>query len=700
MSGIFVINGFYAAMRQVYTDADAKLHWFDVEWSSSDSSWEDFRGVILGATDPTTAAQGSLRREIFEQWQALGLSEEPNVGLNGVHASASPFEGLAERLNWLGADLKTDSFGSALLAAGLSEETIRAWSKDPQVDLKEGGKGSLFDQVEDQSVETCLTTLQSLAGAEAKAPVGLKNRAFVFIKPHAVNADVISLVKAKFAAVNITVLAEGDLTGPVIDQKKYIDNHYLSIATKASLNKPSALNPPAAGLATFEKTFGMTWADVQAQGRMFNAVDACALLGVDGNQLDTLWAAAKKSKKLAKLSGGFYCGRLPGLGFSQAVVCTATPSAEDAKALSEQFGTELVFTKADYARISDFTDAEMDTLWTASASKNSVAEKSSCSATKFPAYASKWLLNGFYAGMRSKFTDADAKIHWYVVEWSTASSTWENFRGSILGATDPATAEEGSLRRQIFDDWKNLGLASEPNVGDNGVHASASPFEALAEELNWLQRKVSQQPFGAALLAGGLTEAQVLDWSKDPQVDLKAGGKGSLFDQVEDQSVDDCLATLQSLAGVEAKAQDGLVNRAFVFIKPHANTPAVVAAVNAKFAASGFTVLADGELTGPVIDEKKYIDNHYLSIATKASLNKPAALNPPAAGVTKFEAEFGLSWKTALSVNVLFNAVDGATALAMTGDEVDAAWAICKKQKHLVKLSGGFYAGRIERLTW
>ena len=41
-------------------------------------------------------------------------------GDNGVHASASPFEGIAERMNWLGQALDTDPFGSALLANGLS----------------------------------------------------------------------------------------------------------------------------------------------------------------------------------------------------------------------------------------------------------------------------------------------------------------------------------------------------------------------------------------------------------------------------------------------------------------------------------------------------------------------------------------------------------------------------------------------------
>ena len=60
-------------------------------------------GKVLGATDPTQAAAGSLRRQILERWRELGLKAEPNVGDNGVHASASPFEGLAERMNWIGA---------------------------------------------------------------------------------------------------------------------------------------------------------------------------------------------------------------------------------------------------------------------------------------------------------------------------------------------------------------------------------------------------------------------------------------------------------------------------------------------------------------------------------------------------------------------------------------------------------------------
>jgi len=688
MSGIFVINGFYASMREVYTKPEATIHWYDVEYDSADSSWENFRGVILGATDPATATVGALRRLIFDTWESLGLASEPNVGDNGVHASASPFEGLAERLNWLGADLKTDPFGQALLAAGLSEETILAWTKDPQVELKEGGMGSLFDQVEDQSVEECVATLQGLAGVSAAAPANLKNRAFLFIKPHANLSAVRALVAEKLGEAKISILAQGDLTGTQIDENQYIDNHYLSIALKASLKKPAELNPPSAGLKKFEDTFGLTWAAAQAQGRMFNAVDACKLTGLDGNQLNTLWAFAKKNKFLAKLSGGFYAGLIPVLSLPACVVSVGEAKGVEAKDVEAKFGADrFVFTEDNYGKLINLNGITVPTVSTQVI--NGVTFKET------QGFSAKFVLNGFYAGMRSKFTDSTASIHWMDVEYDTKDNTWEAFRGTVLGATDPATAAEGSLRRLVFDTWESLGLSSEPNVGDNGVHASASPFEGLAERLNWLAADLKTDSFGAALLSAGLSEETILAWSKDPQVELKDGSKGSLFDQVEDQSVEDCVATLQGLAGVEVKAVEGLKNRAFLFIKPHADNKAVADLVRTTLGAASFTVLAEGDYTGAQIDENKYIDNHYYSIAYKAALVTPDKLNPPPAGLKKFQDHFGISWTNANKLGFLFNAVDGQKALGMTGDGLDAAYSKAKKNKHLVKLSGGFYSGRI-----
>ena len=196
------------AVPEKYTKPGESIYYYLVEWDPSKLSWEDFRGKVLGATDPATAMDGSLRRAIFSNWKTLDLKAEPNVGDNGVHASASPFEALAERLNWMGAKLEDDPFGKAMLASGISKDTIMAWTKDPQV-AYEGKKASLFDLLEDLDYDDCLAKAQAIAGVSGQRPGG-KMQAYVFIKPHAVcipqRSCFLELALASMASVQLPPL--------------------------------------------------------------------------------------------------------------------------------------------------------------------------------------------------------------------------------------------------------------------------------------------------------------------------------------------------------------------------------------------------------------------------------------------------------------------------------------------------------------
>ncbi len=161
---IYTFNAFFMSMRKRFTEPGSSIHYFTVEFDPKTLSWADFRGKVLGPTDPASAPESSLRGVIHREWKRLGLSAPPDTGNNGVHASASPFEGFAERANWLGVAVGDDTFGRALLQAGMSEQMIRAWMVDPQVTLEVGGgKGSLFDQLEDLDVEPCLAKCAVLA---------------------------------------------------------------------------------------------------------------------------------------------------------------------------------------------------------------------------------------------------------------------------------------------------------------------------------------------------------------------------------------------------------------------------------------------------------------------------------------------------------------------------------------------------------
>ena len=107
---LYCINGFYAAMRDKYVKG-VGLHYYAVGFDAEKIPWSKFRGNIIGATDPTAADPSSIRGEMLAQWEDLELPAAPDVGDNGVHASAGPLEGLKERMTWMGLELATDPFG-------------------------------------------------------------------------------------------------------------------------------------------------------------------------------------------------------------------------------------------------------------------------------------------------------------------------------------------------------------------------------------------------------------------------------------------------------------------------------------------------------------------------------------------------------------------------------------------------------------
>merc|ERR1712194_638450 len=164
VDGIYVINGFYMSMRGAFTKPGTCIYYYQVEWDAKDLSWADFREKILGGTNPAKAYTDSARHLIYANWKGLGLKSLPNTGDNGVPASASPFEALSEKNNWLGIPLNKQTFGKGMLASGVPPKMLQAWCDDPQVSL-DGKKQSLFDLLEDLNASDCLSKAGKIAAA-------------------------------------------------------------------------------------------------------------------------------------------------------------------------------------------------------------------------------------------------------------------------------------------------------------------------------------------------------------------------------------------------------------------------------------------------------------------------------------------------------------------------------------------------------
>ena len=145
---IYCINGFYPGQREVFTSDGAEVVLYEAEFSPDEVSWREFRLEIIGATDPGKAVEGSLRNQLLERFIEFGLTSQPVMSKNGVHASAGPLEGLRERMVWMETDPKRDEFALRLLNNGMNRKELDELLENPIVSLS-AETGPVFDLTED-----------------------------------------------------------------------------------------------------------------------------------------------------------------------------------------------------------------------------------------------------------------------------------------------------------------------------------------------------------------------------------------------------------------------------------------------------------------------------------------------------------------------------------------------------------------------
>jgi hypothetical protein len=122
----------------------------------SDTDWQVLRQQMIGATDPSRAVEGSIRRTLRDRSHELGLPEV-TTATNGVHCSAGPFEAMLEFCRFFsdhaGKSLIRASatpFGQMLQQRGLRQKDIAALAKNPL--LGEGSAAAyVFNQTEEKN---------------------------------------------------------------------------------------------------------------------------------------------------------------------------------------------------------------------------------------------------------------------------------------------------------------------------------------------------------------------------------------------------------------------------------------------------------------------------------------------------------------------------------------------------------------------
>jgi len=130
----------------------------------SKTPWAVLRGKLSGVTDPSEAAEGSIRKRLLQNKEALGL-HGVDKGSNGIHMSAGPLEGMVELQRFFTDHEKNVavhsahlSFGRLLKAKGLHPEQIRKLASNVNVSY-EGKTVSAFDLTEEKDSEVAARIL-------------------------------------------------------------------------------------------------------------------------------------------------------------------------------------------------------------------------------------------------------------------------------------------------------------------------------------------------------------------------------------------------------------------------------------------------------------------------------------------------------------------------------------------------------------
>lgn len=153
-----LLNPFHAYQLVPYTTPGRAILVLECR---STRDWGDLRGKLTGATNPAKAEPGSIRAELLSQKDTLGL-KDVNQGMNGIHLSAGPLEGMVELRRFFsdpeaGALLAWSdlAFGQALAAKGLDPEAL---AQNPDLD-RDGKAVSAFDLTEERNAADALGLL-------------------------------------------------------------------------------------------------------------------------------------------------------------------------------------------------------------------------------------------------------------------------------------------------------------------------------------------------------------------------------------------------------------------------------------------------------------------------------------------------------------------------------------------------------------
>lgn len=160
------------------------------------------------------------------------------------------------------------------------------------------------------------------------------------------------------------------------------------------------------------------------------------------------------------------------------------------------------------------------------------------------------VLNPFHPQQLLHYTMSGRTI---VVLECASDTDWQALRQTMTGATDPAKAAPGSIRKTLLERKSALGLR-DVATASNGVHCSAGPLEAMVEYSRFFADhakkkaiKLSDTPFGELLARRGISKKEIAGLAKNPLLG-EEGGSNYAFNLTEEKNADVAADVLVQMA--------------------------------------------------------------------------------------------------------------------------------------------------------
>lgn len=137
-------------------------------------------------------------------------------------------------------------------------------------------------------------------------------------------------------------------------------------------------------------------------------------------------------------------------------------------------------------------------------------------------------------------------------------------------------------------------------------------------------------------------------------------------------------------------------NRAFFFIKPHANTPATISFVHDWLSSQGFELHPVVTLTGELLREKFdifYKEHYRIGITLRCSEYSVSQTWNSA-----FRFKFGISWSEALKTSHLVNAADCLKLFELSAEELMKLWLAALSRGRVLILDEHFHCALLDSI--